>query len=173
MICGYIFTLSPILNMYLFKMYKLSSDLINETWKTTYYFTMHRYKVKKKLLLIKSCGGPLLIRWGYKIIYSYTRRLCEFSTMCYEHSGDSNGLKKLFIWMKIHGLTQNSYSPNVSTTPLRQWGFRQCLSFSWTSLRGKHCRHPIAVMGVVDIKTRSVYSVCQGVRADVRPQWVL
>ena len=130
-------------------------------------------KWKKKLLLIKSCGGPLLIRWVYKIIYSYTRRLCEFSTMCYEHSGDSNELKKLFIRMKIHGLTQNSYSPNVSTTPLRQWGFRQCLSFSWTSLRGKHCRHPIAVLGVVDIKTRSVCSVCQVVRADVRPQWVL
>ena len=27
--------------------------------------------------------------------------------------------------------------PNVSTTPLRQWGFRQCLPFSWTTLRGK------------------------------------
>ena len=35
--------------------------------------------------------------------------------------------------------------PNVSTTPLRQWGFRQCLPFSWTKLRGKHCRHPIAI----------------------------
>ena len=41
-------------------------------------------------------------------------------------------------------------SRNVSTTPLRQWGFRQCLPFSWTILRGKHCRHTIAVMGVVD-----------------------
>ena len=40
--------------------------------------------------------------------------------------------------------------PNVSTTPLRQWGFQQCSPFSWTTLRGKHCRHPIAVMGVVD-----------------------
>ena len=40
--------------------------------------------------------------------------------------------------------------PNVSTTPLRQWGFRQCLPFSWTTLRGKHCWHSIAVMGVVD-----------------------
>ena len=40
--------------------------------------------------------------------------------------------------------------PNVSTTPLRQWGFQQCLPFSWTTLRGKHCRHPIEVMGVVD-----------------------
>ena len=29
-------------------------------------------------------------------------------------------------------------------------GFRQCLPFSWTTLRGKHCQHPIAVMGVVD-----------------------
>ena len=29
-------------------------------------------------------------------------------------------------------------------------GFWQCLPFSWTTLRGKHCRHPIAVMGVVD-----------------------
>ena len=41
--------------------------------------------------------------------------------------------------------------PNISTTPLRQWGFRQCLSFSWTTLRDEHCRHPIAVMGVVDM----------------------
>ena len=40
--------------------------------------------------------------------------------------------------------------PNVSTTPLQQWGFRQCLPFSWTILGGKHCRHPIAVMEVVD-----------------------
>ena len=39
---------------------------------------------------------------------------------------------------------------NVSTTPLRQWGFRQCLPFSWTTLRGKHCRHPIAVVEAVN-----------------------
>ena len=40
--------------------------------------------------------------------------------------------------------------PNVSTTPLRQWDFWQCLPFSWTTLRGKHCRQPITVMGAVD-----------------------
>ena len=40
---------------------------------------------------------------------------------------------------------------NVSTTPLRQWGFWQCLPFSCSTLRGKHYRHPIAVMGVVDM----------------------
>ena len=39
---------------------------------------------------------------------------------------------------------------HISTTLLRQWGFRQCLLFSWTTLRGKHCRRPIAVMGVAD-----------------------
>ena len=36
--------------------------------------------------------------------------------------------------------------PNVSTTPLQQWCFQQCLPFSWTT----HCRRPIAIMGVVD-----------------------
>ena len=40
--------------------------------------------------------------------------------------------------------------PNISSTPLRQWDFWQCLTFSWTTLRGKHCWHPIAVIGVVD-----------------------
>ena len=33
---------------------------------------------------------------------------------------------------------------------LRQWNFRQWLPFSWTTLRDKYCRHPIAAMGVVD-----------------------
>ena len=42
-------------------------------------------------------------------------------------------------------------SSNVSTTPFQQWGFRQCLPVSWTPLRDKLCRHPIAVMGVVDV----------------------
>ena len=34
--------------------------------------------------------------------------------------------------------------------PLRQWVFWQLFPFSWTTLRGKDCRHPIAVMEVVD-----------------------
>ena len=50
------------------------------------------------------------------------------------------------------------YCSNVSTTPLRHWGFRQCLPFSWTTLRGIHCRHPIAVMEVVD--TFGQRSIC-------------
>ena len=46
----------------------------------------------------------------------------------------------------------------VSTTPLPQWGFWQCLPFGWTTLRGKHCRHPIAVMGVVDTFEQWIWS---------------
>ena len=49
-----------------------------------------------------------------------------------------------------------SHSPNVSTTQLRQWGVRQCLTFSWTTLRGKYCWHPIAVMWVVDTLKYSI-----------------
>ena len=43
---------------------------------------------------------------------------------------------------------------SVSTTPVRKWGFDyvyfSCLLFRWTTLRGKHCQHPIAAMGVVE-----------------------
>ena len=39
------------------------------------------------------------------------------------------------------------FGPNISTTPLQQWGFRQCLPVSWTTIRGKHCRYPIAING--------------------------
>ena len=69
--------------------------------------------------------------------------------------------------MKIAALTaQPSWQcPNVSTTPLRQWGFRQCLPFRWATLRGKHCRHPIAVMGVVNTFGHSSVSV-------LRPQFL-
>ena len=34
--------------------------------------------------------------------------------------------------------------------PIQQRGFWQCLPFSWTTLRGKHCRQPVAVNRVVD-----------------------
>ena len=48
------------------------------------------------------------------------------------------------LWYKIPPLTP------PSDRIYNQWGFGQCLPFSWTTLRGKHCRHPIALMGVVD-----------------------
>ena len=51
--------------------------------------------------------------------------------------------------------------PERIYNPIRQWGFRQCLPFSWTTLRGKNCRHPIAVMGVVDTFGPGSFSQCQ------------
>ena len=45
----------------------------------------------------------------------------------------------------FYQLIANKECPNISTTPLRQ-----CLPFSWTTLRGKHCGHPIVVMAVVN-----------------------
>ena len=47
-------------------------------------------------------------------------------------------------------VSREAHCPNVSTTPLQQWGFRQCLPFSLTTLRGKHCQHPIAVMSYMN-----------------------
>ena len=60
------------------------------------------------------------------------------------------------------------HSLSVSTTPLRQLGFRQC--FSWTTLRDKqlrdkHCRHPIAVMGVVDMFELGLLQIAKFSRA--------
>ena len=46
-------------------------------------------------------------------------------------------------------LSVHAFAPTY-TTPLRQWGVGQSFSFSWTTLKGKHCWHPIAIMGVVD-----------------------
>ena len=47
--------------------------------------------------------------------------------------------------------------PNVCTTPLWQWGFWQCLDFSWTTLRGKQWQHIIALLGVVDTVPNNSY----------------
>ena len=55
-----------------------------------------------------------------------------------------NGLKYVAIlsifclFVCLLNRQQGKHSPNISTTPLRQWGFWQCLPFSWTTLKGKH-----------------------------------
>ena len=63
-------------------------------------------------------------------------------------------------------------SPNVSTTPLRQWVFQQCLPFSWTTLKGNHCLHPIAVMGVVDTFEQNFLNyIIYFILGDQDPSW--
>ena len=49
----------------------------------------------------------------------------------------------------VHKNFKYPLCPNVSTT-IWQWVFREPLPFRWTTLRGKHCRHPIVIMWVVD-----------------------
>ena len=59
--------------------------------------------------------------------------------------------------------TCSMYCPNISTTPLQQWGFQQCLPFSWTTLKDRYCRRPIAVMGRMVVLSRflSVFIVLE------------
>ena len=52
------------------------------------------------------------------------------------------------IWQqRLVCMTRTYLQPHYNA--LRQWGFGQCLPFNWTTLRGKHWWHPIAVMEVV------------------------
>ena len=69
-----------------------------------------------------------------QLIINICRRKQDFNFI------DNNRINEM-LWKSFN------YKPHW---PLRQWGFWQRLSFSWTTLRGKHWRHPIAVMGVVD-----------------------
>ena len=45
---------------------------------------------------------------------------------------------------------QNSYCPNVSTTPITAMGCWQCLPLSVVQQKGKHCRKPHCPNGVVE-----------------------
>ena len=68
--------------------------------------------------------------------------------------------KKLrFVLVFLKQKLETGYSPNISTNPLQQWGFRQFLPSSWTALRGKHCWHRIVVMGVVDTFRHSIGAI--------------
>ena len=64
-------------------------------------------------------------------------------------------------WTHICNRIFLSYQcPKMTTTPLWQWGFWQCLNFSCTTLKGKYCWHPIAIMGVVDTLRPSFHCHC-------------
>ena len=52
---------------------------------------------------------------------------------------------------KAEQIHKRTTSPNVSTTPLSTaMGFSAMFDFQQDNTKRKHCRHPIAVMGVVD-----------------------
>ena len=56
--------------------------------------------------------------------------------------GCSDEVNEIYIFVQS--------SPPWIRPELQKWGFRQCLPFSWTTLRGKYSWHPIAVMEVAD-----------------------
>ena len=104
-------------------------------------------------------GKQVLVRsWLWKIYYNLQFKNFGWPKNLFSPRNiDTAGYYwKRLSWSDLLILTKKrTPCPNVSTTPLRQWGFQQCLSFSWTTLRGKHCRHPIAVMGVVYVRALS------------------
>jgi hypothetical protein len=67
-----------------------------------------------------------------------------------DRNHQDNRIELYLTATNVQSKSQVRWCLNIFTTPLWQWGFWQCLPFSRTTLRGKHCRHPIAVMGVVD-----------------------
>ena len=103
--------------------------------------------MKKKVEKGKSDG--LRVGWQGSLGSHHLLHIFEF----WDRSWDSTykwPLSSICFFFKYYKLDGKSFCSNISTTALRQWGFRECLPFSWTTLRGKHCRQPIAVMGVVD-----------------------
>ena len=79
---------------------------------------------------------------------------------CGQHSNSQSTYLCVLLrnqnWLKIGQLTSIArdlyfLSPNLETQwskiskIFKKWDFWQCLPFSWTTLRGKHCWHPIVV----------------------------
>ena len=128
-------------------------------------------KLKQKVLTVLS-AFVLMVIIGLIFAMIYVTSMSAVSDNksnhkeCMNFSNQTHWKYKLFndIFLAAPCRTRislNASCPNVSTTPLRQWGFRQRLPFSWTTLRDKHCRHPIAVMGVVDTFRHGPLSVNQ------------
>ena len=57
--------------------------------------------------------------------------------------------------------------PERIYNPITAMGFWQCLPFSWTSIKGKNCRHPIAVMGVVVPYVRALHNIVSFGSSDI------
>ena len=55
------------------------------------------------------------------------------------HHGSDTSTSARSVLLHTDQKGPNILTGSVSTTPLWQWGFRQCLPFSWKRLKGKHC----------------------------------
>ena len=86
--------------------------------------------------------------WGN--FYSITLCLRGVGT-CYFLIGEPKIYCPWLVWSFYCKLLDSWFMARTYLQPHYGNGvFGNVLPFSWTTLRGKHCRHPIAVMGVVD-----------------------
>ena len=100
----------------------------------------------------------------YETPYGPQNSCCQMALSSNILGSNIMRVKNLYVENRIFNL--KTLSPNMSTTPLRQWGFQQCLPFSWTTLSGKHCWHPIAIMGVVDTFRPSLPGILERTNAN-------
>ena len=74
-----------------------------------------------------------------------------------------SGFQDELFLMKISGFVFSIRIQTEQTVSRKKSGFRAS-PFNWTTIRGKYCRHPIAMMGVVDtfgLKRLSVSEAAQ------------
>ena len=102
-------------------------------WNLAKEFTVARKLDSGQISLIKHRNlgiGKILhlicIIWKFIVKLS----VCYGTSVCQIFSGGMRKKKKDYLYF---------------------WEGHKNLPFSWITLRGKHCRHPIAVMGVVDM----------------------
>ena len=116
------------------------SSILTWNWKST---QSKPHSLKKSKILNWKIAFPISLSGNLRKILGLNHNICLLSQLA---------ISKLNTRWKRP-------SRKVSTTPLWQKGFRICLPFSWTTLRGKHCQHPIVVMRVVDTLVSAVHSM--------------
>ena len=86
--------------------------------------------------------------------HSYTRNPTIFNIIQWDNGSTDRSSCHLMVQFDRLGIIRWDSGlltwPEHIYNPITAIGFSAMLPFNWTTLRGKHCRHPIAVMGVVD-----------------------
>ena len=106
-------------------------------------------------MLATLANRPFELNWKFRIRIAILLKILGFT--CF-YNLQENTLFSFWPYLDVS-----------TTTPLWQLGFRQCSPFSWTTLRDKHCRHPIAVMGVLD--TFGLYGCTEQISFSVYSTW--
>ena len=80
-------------------------------------------------------GSYYILKWrSLWCLWKFMKIFCMYSTALQEFFKYTAWAHQIAIWILTQILYSEKLCPRVPTTPLRQWGFRQCLPFSWTTL---------------------------------------